>query len=143
MSTKKRVDTMRILVSSHASLHHSPKLSDIVGELNRVESVAKVPKHNGWLLSILHTTRALDTALREVLKHKSWLPAKEHSLGGYLKALETHNIVTPSERSNWTRLIVNRRNRYMHSAGAMPNQFETDIVLSEMQACLTVVLAKT
>ena len=143
MSSKNRVATLQIIISAHSSLSSSPKLTDILGELNRVTAAAKVPKHNGWLLGLLHTTRALDTTLREVVKDKGWLSPKYQSLGGYLNALQNNQIISPSECSQWRQSIVDRRNKYMHSAGAMPTQLETDAILSEMQACVAVVLAKT
>lgn len=142
MSTKNRIDTVRLLVSTHPTLKTSPKLNDIVGELNRVVASEKTPKHNGWLLKLLHTTRALDTTLREVLIFKGWANANSYSLGGYLMSLRNHTIIDQSEYLAWKNSIVNPRNKYMHSAGAMPNQLESNAVLSEMEACLTVILAK-
>lgn len=143
MTTKKRIDTVRILVSGHPSLSGSTKLSAIVGELNRVAAATKVPKHNGWLLGVLHTTRALDTTLNEVLAHKSWLHPKDVSLGGYLKRLQAQAVLTAAERARWQRSIVDNRNRFMHTAGAMPTQLENDAMLSEMEACLAIILGKT
>ena len=143
MSTKNRVDTIRILIGGHSSLSSSSKLTDIIGELNRVTAASKIPKHNGWLLGLLHTTRALDTTLREIVEGNGWLAPQHQSLGGYLHALETNNVITDNERSEWMRLIVEKRNVYMHRAGAMPTQLETDAMLSEMEACVAVVIAKT
>lgn len=142
MTTKKRVDTIRILISGHSSLRFSPELSAIIGELNRVTAASKIPKHNGWLLGVLHTTRALDTSLRELLKKKGWLQ-DETGLGGYLKKLESRSVLSSAERTKWVKSIANVRNRYMHTAGAMPTQLDSDAVLSEMDACLSIVLAKT
>jgi len=143
MSTKKRVDTVRILISTHPLLKNSPKLTDIVGELNRVHASTNTPQHNGWLLKLLHTTRALDTTLRELLIKKNWAPADKFSLGSYLHVLRKQNVLSQSETQSWTNSIVNPRNKYMHSAGAMPNQLEADAILGEMEACISVVLAKT
>lgn len=132
-----------MLVSGHPSLIASPKLSDIVGEINRVSAATKVAKHNGWLLGVLHTTRVLDTTLRELLSYKHWLLSSDVSLGDYLKRLETHTVLTAAERISWRKSIVDKRNKYMHTAGAMPDQLENDAMLSEMEACITIVLGKT
>ncbi|WDG18181.1 hypothetical protein [Microbacterium sp. Clip185] len=143
MSTKNRVDTVRLLISTHPTLKTSAKLADIVGELNRVTNSAKTPKHKGWLLKLLHTTRALDTTLREVLTHKGWANSQMYSLGSYLRSFRDNNVISHAEVLAWTNSIVNPRNKFMHSAGAMPNQLESDSVLSEMESCLTVILANT
>ena len=42
----------------------SAKLPAIIGELNRIAAFEK--KNTDWLLKVLHTTRALDSSLREV-----------------------------------------------------------------------------
>ncbi|MGV9540179.1 hypothetical protein [Nocardia beijingensis] len=39
--------------------------------------------------------------------------------------------------------IVDKRNRYMHRAGAMPNRLDANSILNEMDACLSFVLANT
>jgi len=132
---------MRVLIGGHKALRNSPELIHIVGELNRVAASARIPKHNGWLLGLFHSTRALDTTLRVVVLYKGW-PASP-GLGAYLRALRTNNVIGQKEFERWTRTIVKRRNRYMHRAGAMPTQFETDELLSEMHACVAIVLAKT
>lgn len=142
MTTKKRAETVRLLISTHATLSSSPAISDIVGELNRVVAVGKIPKHNGWLLGVLHTTRALDTSLRELLKQKGWYAA-ETGLGEYLKRLEANSVLTSAERMRWRKSIADVRNRLMHTAGAMPDQLQRDAVLAEMEACLTIVLGRT
>lgn len=143
MTTKKRIETVRVLVSGHPGLTGSPELTAIIGELNRVGAAAKVPKYNGWLLGVLHTTRALDTTLRELLRHKGWLDPLKQGLGAYFAALRNHSILTTGETDSWKRSIVDKRNRYMHVAGAMPSQLENDAILSEMEACLTIVLGRT
>lgn len=142
MTTKKRVETVRILIATHSGLSHSPKLSDIVGELNRVLTATRVPKHNGWLLGLLHTTRALDTSLRELLIQKGWFNS-ETGLGGYLTNLEKRSVLTAAEHVRWRRSIADVRNKVMHTAGEMPTQLQSDAVLSEMEACLVIVLART
>lgn len=90
MSYKSRVDTLRILIDSHYTLSGSPKLSQIVEELNRITLSGRMPRHNGWLLAVLHTTRALDTTLSEIVRFKGWV-ARPPSLGRYLRVLSDPN----------------------------------------------------
>jgi hypothetical protein len=141
VSSKKRVDTLRILVDSHSTLSGSPRLTAITGEFTRIQGAGRVAKHNGWLLSVVYTTRALDTTLSEVLAHKGWR-GSANSLGKYLAVLRTKGIVQQVEFDRFKSTITDQRNKYMHSAGAMPSQLEADKLLSEMQACLAAILGR-
>jgi hypothetical protein len=109
--------------------------------MNRITASTKVPKNNGWLLSVLHTTRTLDTTLSEILRYKGW-QAQPPGLGKYLTVLSNNGVLWPSEKNDYSDKIVKKRNRYMHEAGAMPNQLEADSLLSEMHACLFLVLGR-
>jgi hypothetical protein len=141
MTRKDRVDTLRLLIDGHRILRSSSKLTLITGELNRILASSVVPKHNGWLLSVLHTTRTLDTALSEIVTYYGW-HVSQPSLGKYLAALTSNNKLWPHEKNGYLNGIVKKRNKYMHEAGAMPNQLEADLILNEMHACLSVVLAR-
>jgi hypothetical protein len=109
--------------------------------MNRIITSSNLPKHNGWLLSVLHTTRTLDTVLSEIVVFKGWT-ANPPSLGSYLKALSGNGALWPHERTGYENSIVRKRNKYMHEAGAMPDQLEADRILNEMHACITVVLSR-
>lgn len=143
MSKNTRLDTMRLLASVHPALRNSPVLTDIVHELNRIAAAERSDKTDSWLLKVLHTTRALDTSLSEVLAHKGWTPTGKFGLGAYLIELEKHSVLTPRQQSDFKKAIVDKRNRYMHRAGAMPNRLEANSILNEMDACLSFVLANT
>ena len=141
MTYKQRVDMLRVLVDGHPIVRSSPKLSQIVGEMNRITASVKVPKNNGWLLSVLHTTRTLDTTLSEIVRYKGW-QVQVPSLGRYLSVLCNNGVLWPPEKNDYSDKIVKKRNKYMHEAGAMPNQLEADGLLSEMHACLTLILSR-
>lgn len=140
MTHKARVDTLRLLVDSHHILRSSSKLNLITGEMNRITNSSKVPRHNGWLLSVLHTTRTLDTVLSEIVVFKGWA-ANPPNLRSYLRALSLNGVILPHERTGYEHSIVRKRNKYMHEAGAMPDKLEADRILSEMHTCMTVVLS--
>jgi hypothetical protein len=142
MPNKRRIETLQVVVSSHSGLTNSLKLTQITGEFARILAAARVPKHNGWLLTVLHTTRALDTTLSELIKHKGWSTNDTHSLGAYLKVLRTHNVLTNAERNQYQGEVADKRNKYMHEAGAMPQQLEASTILNEMHACLSLVLSR-
>jgi hypothetical protein len=143
MSRKRRIDTLRVLISSHQVLSHSTKLADITGELNRISASGRLPRRSGWLLAVLHTTRALDTTLSEVLVIKGWDPNRtSNSLGAHLSRLSNNAILTQTQRAHYQTKVVNERNKYMHEAGAIPSKIDADTILAEMDACITHVLGQ-
>lgn len=141
MSYKRRADTLRVVIGSHRLLVQSPRLNDIIGEVNRIAASSRVPRHNGWLLAVLHTTRALDTTLKEVLNGKGWMTTSR-SLGGYLRAFRDRNALNASQTNHYQQVLVGRRNVYMHEAGRMPSQRDADEILSEMHACVVTILGR-
>lgn len=141
MSYKKRVDTLRVVMSGSPYIQNSSRRNAIISEVNRIHSTSRLAKHNGWLLAVLHTTRALDTALAEIVAARGLTP-QVVSLGGYLVALVGGGIITPTERNEYQNDLVKKRNKYMHEAGAMPDQIEVNAVLSKMHACIVLILAR-
>jgi len=141
MSAKKRIETLAALTSSHRTLINSPKLAQILGELNRIVQAERAPTTYAWILKVLHTTRALDTSLAEVLAHQGWSIGDDNpSLGVYLKTFEKKRVLTPTQRLAFRQAVADKRNLYMHQAGAMPSPTEADKILSEMDACLALIL---
>ncbi|MGR6320779.1 hypothetical protein Q2K19_21880 [Micromonospora soli] len=134
--------TLRVLISGHPVLSSSPKLPHITGEVGRIAASGRIPKQNGWLLAVVHTTRALDTTLGEIVKIKGWANNNNHSLGGYLGLLHVNSILSQQEKDDYNKEIVWKRNMYMHEAGAMPSQLDADKILSGMHSCASTVLAR-
>lgn len=129
-------------MSGSPYIQNSNRRNAIIGEVNRIHSTSRLAKHNGWLLAVLHTTRALDTALAEIVAAKGLNTPQTVSLGGYLVALVGGGIISPTERNEYQNDLVKRRNKYMHEAGAMPDQMEVNAVLSKMHACIVAILAR-
>lgn len=140
MTAKRRVETLRLLVGQDSALGSSPRLAALYGELNRVLAVRTAKHDSRWLLSVLHTTRALDTSLSELLHTKGW-PAGSN-LNDYLKILANHQVLFSAEVVAFRKDIVYKRNKYMHEAGATPNQLEADLILREMESCLAIVISR-
>lgn len=94
------------------------------------------------LLQILHSTRALDTSLRELMVYHGIPTRRRNSLGQYLRAFGNHTVVGVGrlpdiQRRHYQVAIVDQRNKYMHQAGAFPqSDAEIRSLLSEMQSCL-------
>ncbi|MFN7992729.1 MAG: hypothetical protein U0Q18_03970 [Bryobacteraceae bacterium] len=149
MSTlNRRLQTMKAIVHASAELSANAamcsRVCDEFDEAVRVSAVTAEGRRR--LLQILHSTRALDTALKAFVQHHA-RQAKKPSLGGYLKALTQHGVVglrklPPPRQSQYQQRIVNPRNKYMHEAGAAPtDHHEILALLSEMQSCLAEVTA--
>jgi hypothetical protein len=126
------------MIDGHRLLMNSAELTAITGELRRIEKSGRLATDSGWLLSVLHTTRALDTTLAELCRARKW--SRPDSLGGALHALLTNKIISASAKQAYQRTIVDPRNRYMHRAGAMPQKRQADQLLAEMQSCLAAIL---
>lgn len=139
MSYKRRVDTLRILAGGNPILSRSNRLTAIYGELGRIATIRRRNAPDGWLLAVLHTTRALDTSLSELIDAKGW--TNHRGLGGYFRELEARGVLTSNQRQAFRNNLANKRNKYMHEAGAMPSNLEADYLLAEMHHCLVVVLA--
>ncbi len=81
------------------SIANDPDYPSILGELNEVVSANKVSKKNRmWLLQVLHSTRALDSALAAFVRQRPIdpLPGQtSDSLLRYLYLLANHTTNGP------------------------------------------------
>jgi len=114
-------------------------------EFNAVVQAGQVhARHRRLLLQVLHSTRALDSALVSFLAQRA-IPAGR-SLGQNLYVLRDHqrpglNRLPERRRAHYQGSIVAGRNRYIHRAGQYPaGDHEWHQLLVEMHACLTEVL---
>lgn len=132
-----RVRTMRVLVDSNPILKSNAMLTAITGELNSIERATRNPVDHRWLLTLLHTTRALDTTLRQLCNHKGWTDPAKKSLGSYLISLGQHLPTLRAQFSGFQRSVADPRNKYIHPAGATPTRQEFDRLLAEMHSCMS------
>ncbi len=144
--SKRRVRFMQSLVAG-SRVSGTAKHADIQAEFDEVLSARRVLKRSRKrLLQVLHSTRALDSTLKEFTKLHGCLPPNP-SLGSYLYALRNGKCpslkpISDAERRHYQAQIVQLRNRYMHEAGLMPaNESEVLTLLAEMEACLQRVLS--
>lgn len=92
------------------------------------------------LYRVLHSTRAFDSGLRMFLEKHGRVPAepREHSLGGYLHALQHldgytgFNQLDGNTASSIQREIVDGRNVYAHAAGKFPTKEEADYMIAQI-----------
>lgn len=141
MVNEKRIGTLGMIVKSHPILVSDPRTSDVVRELQRVIESKRIAGGDRWLLQVLHTTRALDTCLSRVIAQRNWTVTTP-SLGAYLVKLKSEGLIVEHQRSHWQDNIVSPRNKYMRSANQMPPQRRADDLLDEMDACMSIVLAR-
>lgn len=142
---KRRVRFMQSLVAG-SPISRTVKHADVQAEFEEVLLARRVLKRSRKrLLQVLHSTRALDSTLKEFTDLHGCSPSSP-ALGRYLYALRNGNCtslgrISEQERDRYQTQIVDLRNRYMHEAGLMPaNDSEVLTLLAEMEACLQRVL---
>jgi len=133
---KARVDLLRVTLDAHPLLKKSSRLTAITGEANRIVHAGRLSTEQGWLLTVLHTTRTLDTTLNVLCDSKGWTDPSRRSLGGYLHIIGSKLPHLQAACTGYQSSIVQPRNKYMHTAGAQPQNREADQILTEMQTCL-------
>lgn len=135
-----RISTLQALVAGSA-IFANPGAVRVIAEFEEAHKCGRVRKETRrLLLRVLHSTRALDTALQLFVAHHG-IPAGR-SLGAYLQALETYkhstlSLLPGSDRLRYQTDIVDKRNVYIHEAGAFPvNEREIAVLLGDMHLCL-------
>jgi hypothetical protein len=133
-----------------SALPPSTTASEITREFDEVYDVRRVRKvPRRLLLQVLHSSRALDTCLKEIVVLNGGSPPE--TLGGSIKHFADTagplgvplKVTVPTWRQDNQRLIANERNKFMHEADVYPTT-ASDIaaLLSNMHACLIDVLTR-
>lgn len=149
-----RIETLKVITAS--LLGNTIPCQKVLKEFEEVKRVDSMPieEKTRRLLQILHSTRALDSALAAFIKSYKYTdtsdPSKKFkSLYGYLYLLcfgkpATANIrkLKEIDLRKYQQKIVDERNRYMHEADAFPiDDLEILSLLSEMNECLAKVFS--
>jgi hypothetical protein len=147
----RRISALKTLVAGSPQLSGTTLHLKIIDEFSEVVRVRGLqPRRRCRLLQILHSTRALDSALAAFLDYHG-CRSNTRSLGAYLNKL-THlttnrsGSITPSPlpqqaKRRYQTNIVDNRNRYMHGSGEYPaNDAEITNLLGEMHDCLVTIL---
>jgi hypothetical protein len=144
----RRIQAIHAVVAGSV-VSRSVSYAKIRDEFSEVAKDGRIVNRNRrFLLQVLHSTRALDTSLAELINQYGIIN-NARSLGAYLKVFSStsfgalgHARLPSAKVTYYQNAIVNKRNQYMHSAGAVPaNNDEIRILLSEMQACLFEIFA--
>ena len=124
----------------------SSRAQAVKNEFDRVDVVdgmVSIPQQQ-LLNKVLHTTRAMDTGMRTFLEINGVIPSG-YSMGNYLSDLRK------GKTGKFTRLsgglsdriqvsVVDKRNKYMHAAGAFPSKSETDQIAEDVASYLQTIL---
>ena len=140
MSNVKRVQLLRAIVAGAKARTAGTGFVHVDLELQEIVGVKRTsPERRRMLLEVLHSTRALDTALKEVLRSHGVTP--QHSLGPILGQLTLLPVgapgyLTPANRARFHQTVRVARNNLAHNANAFPRSSrETQGILSEIEAC--------
>jgi hypothetical protein len=123
----------------------TPRFADVDQELQELSSVFKVtPEQRRHMLEVFHGMRALETALKEMVRSYGF--SAKDSIGGVLHQLaklpSNHSGHLDQKSLNrFTNTVRKERNRFMHNANEFPRSArETNLILGEVAACLTMVV---
>ena len=147
MSRKKEFDTIQIEFTSlcKGNVALEDNVSIVHKELIVTESIKTDSKANSLsnVHKVFHGTRALDSSFRTFLEIYHATPAQK-SLGTYLTRLTRSGYgYTPLNASLKARLqtdVVDKRNKFLHSAGAYPNKKETEAMVETICSAIHTLL---
>lgn len=136
-----RINTIIAIVNSTPSLT-SANINKLKTEFKQVINVDVItPPKRKHILKILHSTRALDSTLREILDYYGIRNGKS-SIGQYIYQFKNHSHstlgkLTQSERDKYQSIIADIRNIHLHNADSYPkNDGEVFQLISEMHALI-------
>jgi hypothetical protein len=143
VSNLRRVNTLRIIAAGALARTGSRAFTHVDEELKELGGVARVtPERRKHLLQLLHATRSLETALKEVIRSHGTKPA--NSLGPVLRQLTQIPVGSPghltqANSDRFRRTVRVARNKFAHEANAFPRTArETEGILSEIEACFVI-----
>jgi len=136
----RRVATLRAISKTAGARTGSAVFVQIDHELQELADVIRIhPEKRKNLLRLLHGCRALETALKEMIRSHGVTP--RHSLGPIFRQLSQIPYGQPgylnaANAQRFGRTVRIARNRYTHEANAFPRSTrEAESVLSEIEAC--------
>jgi hypothetical protein len=134
-----RIGALRAVLA--AATPRTPSLHAVDQELQELGRSSKVlPERRRHLLQVFHSMRALESALKALLR------SYESSLGRVLYQLRslptTHPLYRDASALNrYLRSLPFQRNRLMHQANAFPrNAKEADEIVGEITTCFSLFL---
>jgi hypothetical protein len=145
-AAKDRISALRALVAGAQSRTEVHNFNDVDQELQEVGwSNNASPERRKHLLQVFHGMRALESALKEVVR--SYDVSPKNSLGDLLRQLNKDfppnhpaHLDTGSMKRFW-RSIRHDRNRLMHQANKFPRSSrEADSIFGEIATCFSLLV---
>lgn len=143
--TERRLNALRALAAGAQARTASSAFNLVDLELQDIWSSRRTsPQHRSNLLQVFHGMRALDSALKEVVRSYGHIP--EHSLGRLLHQMNRFSATHPCHiDTNMLRRflnsVVSHRNTIMHQANAFPRtNREAERMLGDMAACFSLLI---
>jgi len=140
VSSPRRIETLRALAKGAHTRIGSAVFVHVDHELQEISAVARVtPERRKHLLQVLHAARALETALKEIIRGHGVSPRP--TLGGVLHQLASiprgqPGYLAGNHVGRFGATVRDVRNRFAHSANAFPRSFrETEQFLDEIERC--------
>jgi hypothetical protein len=141
----RRFEVLRVIAAGALARTSLQGFADVDQELQELAGVRRVtPERRRHLLEVVHGMRALETALKEVVRSHGFRP--ESSIGRLLYQLSRFPISNPSHLnqrsfSRFMNTVRTDRNRFMHDANAFPRTArEADRILGEVAACFVMIV---
>lgn len=142
---RSRIDALRAIVAGARSRSNFNSFDDVDQELQEIgHSVRITLERRRNLLQVFHGMRALDSALKEVLRSHGVVP--KHSIGKLLHQMASLPANHPChlDSANLGRFLNSTgkdRNRIMHEANAFPRtNREADQMMGELAACFALLV---
>jgi hypothetical protein len=142
MSTQRRVLTLRAIAQSARARTGSNVFNQIDRELQELAAVARIhPERRKNLLQLLHAVRALETALKEIIRSYGIQPGPSLSpIFNQLRQIPQGQpgYLSPNNARRFNQTIRVARNKFAHEADAFPQSArEAESLLSEIEACFS------
>ena len=144
-ATSARINTLRALVAGAQSRTGTSAFNDIDQEIQEVGWCNRVsPIRRRHLLQVFHGLRALESALKEVIRSHGFVPGM--TLGEVLHQLNRFPPTHPahldaSSLNRFLRSVKDERNRLMHNANVFPRSTrEAERAFGEISACFTLLV---
>lgn len=145
-ASRRRYDALRAIVQGSPIYSGSQILRKVDLEIHEIGNCTSVTlQRRKFFLQVMHSTRALDSAINAVLLHNNI--NSSHSMGKMLRQLQnlppgTRGWLPPATATRFVNKIATPRNKYAHQADAFPTSTnEVDSLVSEVHTCLTLILS--
>jgi hypothetical protein len=136
-TARKRASTLELVVGATAFQSYP-----VENELKEAENTNRVhPLQRRRLLQVLHSTRALNSALLVIAGNNGIVArGNDRSIGRLLYKLQGIGLLNQKIVPHFISSICNVRNRQMHVADVFPHPAETGTLLGNVHTCLALLI---